>query len=355
MVPRLSARDLSEGALLAALVALLAIASRYLPPVAVVAPLVCPLPLTLLVMRHGLRLAVIAALVAAALGVLLAGPLVGATLLLTFAPLGIALGVGIRQRRSAQMIVLMCSIVATLSLLGNLGLTLAIAGVNPYTVMFEGMQQGVQEGATLYTRLGYSPAQIEQVTAPFRRALDLMPRLIPLFLVLGGVLSAWINYQVGRLVLHKLGQELPVLPPMTTWRVPMVFLWLLVVGLGLSILAQAALAPLGLSVRILRMLPPDDLVAILQTATSRYPGVETAGLNLLSLSQVLFGFQGFLVGWVLMERYRLPRWYRWGIIGLGMVAPAGGLIAYLLGLADTAFRLRQRWVPAMEAVGVRTR
>ncbi len=355
MVPRLSARDLTEGALLAALVAMLAIASRYLPPIAVVAPLVCPLPLALLVIRKGLRLAILAGLVAAAIGVLLAGPLVGATLLLTFAPLGIVLGVGVRQRRSAQTIVLLCGAVTILSLLANVGLTLAVAGVNPYTVMIEGMQQGLHEAGTFYGRLGYSRERIEQLTGPFRQFLELLPRLLPMFIVLGGVVFAWLNYEVGRLVLRRVGHDLPALPPMATWRVPMLFMWFLVMGLLLATMARFALAPLGLSLHTVRMLPSDDVVAILQTTTSRYPGVETIALNLSFLGQMLFAFQGFLVGWVLMDRYGLPRWYRWGIVGLGLLAQQGGLIAFLLGLADSAFALRRRWIPATTTLKVQAR
>ncbi len=105
MVRRLPTRGLTEGALLAALVAVLAGAARYLPLVAVISPFVCPLPLALLVIRQGIRIALLASLVAALLATVLAGPLVGAVLLITFAPLGIALGLGVRQRRSAQAIV----------------------------------------------------------------------------------------------------------------------------------------------------------------------------------------------------------------------------------------------------------
>lgn len=351
MVRRLPTRGLTEGALLAALVAVLAGAARYLPLVAVISPFVCPLPLALLVIRQGIRIALLASLVAALLATVLAGPLVGAVLLITFAPLGIALGLGVRQRRSAQAIVLISSAVAVCSLLINIQLTLVLAGVHPYTLMVQDMQRGLQEGMVLYSHLGYSHEQIEQLAGPFQQSLEILPKLVPLMIVLGGLTSAWLNYEVGRLVLRKLGQNLPALPPMSTWRVPMVFIWFLLLGVVLTWAARLTLAPLGLSAQTLRMLPRDDLAAILRTATSRYPGVELLALNLSFLTQLVFSFQGFLVGWVLMEKYGLPRWYRWGIIGFGLVAQAIGLIVYLLGLADAAFNLRRRWLPATRTEG----
>ncbi len=346
MVTRLPARGLTEGAILAALVALLALASRYLPLIGVGAALVCPLPLTLLVLRRGTRVAVLAALVATAIGTLVAGPLTGAILLVSFAPLGIALGIGVRQYRSSQAIVFLSSLVVIISLVIDLGLTLVVTGVNPYTVMIEGMHQGLQMASSFYARLGMSRQQIEQAAATMRLSLELFPRLIPVFIVFGGVVFAWINFEVGRLVLRKFGQTLPALPPMTTWRVPMLFIWVLLVGFLLAVWAQLTVVPVALTARTWRLLPADDVAAILGTAPTRYPGVETVALNVLVIAQILFSLQGFLVGWVLMERYRMPRWYRWVIIVLALTTPLIERAAFFLGAADAVFGLRRRWLPA---------
>lgn len=316
-----SVRGLTEGAILAALVALLALATRYVPVLGLAAALVCPLPLSALVIRHGLRTALLAAIVAAAIGAIIAGPLVGAGILLTFGPLGIILGIGVARGWSAGVIVLVSGVVSTAGLLASLGITLAVSGVNPYAVVVDSMRQSQQMAAQLYQGLGVPREQIEQASGLMRQAVDLMPRLIPLMVVLGGVMTAYLNFAVGRSVLGRFGYRLPQLPPMRGWRIPGPFLWVFVLGFLLSVWGRA-----------------------------RSPLLETVGLNLNVLMQMALTLQGFIVGWVLMERYRTPAWLRWVLIALALSNPLFGLAAFLLGMADSAFLLRQRWrAPASPA------
>lgn len=312
-----SVRGLTEGAILAALVALLALAARYLPVVGVASALICPLPLTVLVIRQGVRIGVLAAAVAAGIGVLVGGPLTGVSIAITFAPLGLVLGLGVRRGLKAGTILLASIVVATISLVINVGLTLAIVGVNPYTTLIESMQHGQEQAVKLYERLGVGKEQIEQATGPMRQMLEVMPRLIPLFIVIGGAATAYVNFEVGRLILRKLGHTLPALPPMSIWRVPGWFLWILPLGFVLAAYGR-----------------------------QRYPVVETAGLNLSVLAQVLFSLQGLAVGWAWFSRYNSPRWLRWIVIVLALWNPLFGVLAFFLGLADAAFDLRGRWRPA---------
>lgn len=312
-----SVRGLTEGAILATLVALFALATRYLPVIGIAAALVCPLPLAVLVIRQGVRIAVLAAVVAGTVGAIIGGPMTGLSIVITFAPLGIVLGLGVRRRHRAGTILVASVAVVTVSLLINLGLTLVIAGVNPYTTLIEGMQQGQERAVQLYERLGISREQIHQATGPMRQMLDLLPRLIPLLVVVGGATTAYLNYQVGRAVLRKLGETLPALPPMSTWRVPPLFLWALPVSFFLT-----------------------------EWGRRRYPAMETAGLNIFVLAQMVFSVQGLAVGWALFDRYTTPRWLRWVIIAFAVTNPLLGVVAFALGLADAAFDLRRRLKPA---------
>ncbi|MGH2347983.1 MAG: YybS family protein [bacterium] len=311
---RTSVRGLTEGAILAALVALLAVAARYIPVLGLAAGFVCPLPLSALVIRHGLRTGILAAFVAAAIGGIIAGPLVGGGILLAFAPLGITLGVGTARGWSAGRIVLVGSIIATVGILANLGVTLAVGGVNPFVVMIDSMRQSQQAVTQFYQGLGIPREQIEQAAGQVRRMIDLMPRLIPLAVLTGGVMAAYLNMVIGRSVLGRFGYRLPQLPPMLTWEVPPLLMWLFV--LGFILMAWGGLVSSAL---------------------------ETAGINLTLLVQLAFILQGLIVGWILLERYRAAPWLRWVAIFLALTNPLFGLVAFFLGLADSAFFLRERW------------
>jgi uncharacterized protein YybS (DUF2232 family) len=318
-----SVRGLTEGAILAALVALLAVATRYVPVLGLAAGLVCPLPLSALVIRHGLRIGILAAFVAAAIGGIIAGPLVGGGILLAFAPLGVALGIGAARGWSAGRIILVGSIIATAGILANLGITLALGGVNPYVVMIDSMRQSQQATTQFYQGLGVPREQIEQAAGQVRRMIDVMPRLIPLAVVVGGAMIAYLNMVIGRAVLGRFGYRLPQLPPMRTWEVPPPLMWLFV--LGFILMTWGGLVS---------------------------PALETAGLNLTMLVQVAFILQGLIVGWILLERYRAAPWLRWVAVVLALTNPLFGLVAFFLGLADSAFLLRERWRTSGSGVGV---
>lgn len=280
----------------------------------------CPIPLTFLVVRQGMRVALLAAVVAAVVGAIAGGPLTGAAIVITFAPLGIVLGLGVRNRWNAGTILMTSTAVVTVSLLVNLVLTLVTAGVNPYTVMIQSMQEGQEQALQLYERLGIDRRQLEQVSGMMKQWLELLPRLIPLLIVVGGAVTALINFQVGRLALRRFGIETPALPPLATWRAHPVFLWMLPVGFVLALAGR-----------------------------DRYPAMETAGLNLSLLSQMLFSLQGLLVAWAFFERYRTPKWLRWVMIALAFTQPILGVVVFFFGLADAAFDLRGRWKLAREA------
>ncbi|TMI77597.1 MAG: DUF2232 domain-containing protein, partial [Bacillati bacterium ANGP1] len=97
------ARGLTEGAILAALSAVAAIVGLVAPFVGI---LLAPIPLMLLVIRWGLRTAVLAAIVAGLILLQFFGPLNAVSMGGIFAPLGLALGWGVRRRIGAPLTVL---------------------------------------------------------------------------------------------------------------------------------------------------------------------------------------------------------------------------------------------------------
>ncbi len=328
MVKRIPVQGLTEGAILASLVALFALPARYFPLIAMVSPLVCPLPLTVLAIRHGMRIALLAGAVAAVVGVLIAGPLSGLLIASTFAPLGISMGIAARRRLSAPMIVLVSGITVVLVMLVNTGLTLAMSGVNPLTATIEQLRQSQDATQRFYERLGlFSRQQLTDASEQFKVALALMPRLLAAMVILGGFMLAWLNYLIGRVVLRKVGIVLPALPPMTTWRVPPSALWVYLAAAGVAYVAARV--------------------------PTMYAAGEMVTLNLRVVMQILFTAQGAIVGWVLMERYDVPRGVRWIFIVLAMTNPSVALVAFTLGVAEAAFSLRRRWTPvSSETTGV---
>lgn len=339
----MTVRGLTESAILAALVALFALAARYMPLVGAASVFVCPIPLTIAVVRHGFRAGVLSALVAGLIAAMVGGPITGLTIALTFAPLGIALGAAVRGNQPAGRVLLLTSAVATVSLLVNLGITLAISGVNPYALTIEGLQQGQESALDIYTRLGVDRGQLEQQLGPYRQFIALLPRLIPLLVIVGAVTTAYVSFEVTRFVLRRFGYTLTALPPVSAWRVPALFVWVLPLSFVLQLWAQGNRVPLEVPGATLRQLPPDDVMAVLRDSATRFPAIETAGLNITLLGQMVFSVMGLVTAWVLLERYRTPPLVRWLVILMAFSNPVLGAVAFFLGLADAVFDLRRRW------------
>jgi len=335
----LSTHGITEGALLAALVAVFAVAAHYVPVLGAASLFMVPLPLAVLVIRLGLRAAFLATAVAGIIAAAITGPLIGIGILLTFAPFGIVVGLGVRKGRSAAAILATAALVGVASLVVDLALTLALSGVNPYQITIEAMQRSQETSMDFYRHLGLAPARLEGLESynrQMRQFLNLMPLFIPVLLLMAGTVLAWVNYQVGRPILRRLGYLLPALPPLSTWRIPPYGLWLL---------------PLAYVFVLVGPRGGTTLVDPLRSVPSlREIGIPLAiGLNLLVATQVGFAFQGVLVAWVLLKRYVVMKMIRVFILVLIIFNPLLGYLAMLLGMAESVFLIRERVAPSAPA------
>lgn len=331
---RLTTQGITEGAIQAALVAIFALATRYIPVLGLGTAFLVPLPLTVLVIRRGFLPALLAAGVAGTIAGLLAGPLAGAGLLLTFAPIGLALGWGARSEWKASRTLLLTSAVVIGSLAVNLALTLALSGVNPYAITIDSMREGQEAAMAFYQRLGVNTDALGQTNQQMMQVLALLPKLLPVLILLGGILVAWLNLQVARTILARLGHQLPALPPASTWRLPAFMVWLL--PLALLLLVLGGPLPQGAQSPGVPTPPPPAGRGIVPTEI---------GLNLLYLLQTIFAVQGVLVAWVMLRRYISVPGLRVMVLAFLMLNPLLSRLVFLLGLADSVFPLRERFAP----------
>src|SRR3989475_5144247 len=216
MARPISGRGLTEGAILAALVAVLALAANYVPLVGLAANFLCPIPLAVLMIRHGLRVAALATVVAIAIGSAISGPVTGVLILLGFAPVGLAIGFGLRRQWSASTVVLVTGGAVLLALiLGGVAAKIGI-GVDPRVFargVIEINKRSLDEAAQRYGQLGLDTRQMAASITMMRDFFDYSYRLIPMLLLVGSFISAYLNYEVARLVLRRGGGEETARPP----------------------------------------------------------------------------------------------------------------------------------------------
>lgn len=311
---RIRTQGLTEGAILAALVAIFAVAGRYIPLISLATTFLCPLPLAVLVIRHGFRVAGIASVVGVLVGTVLAGPLVGLAILVSFAPMGIVLGIGARGGWPASRVVtagtLVASVSTALSFLGLLG-----GGRLSLEEMARTMERSAAMTVDMYARMGVPAAQIEGVVQPMRDFARLVPFLLPLMLVFTAATTSWLNYEVGRRVLGRFGYRVQMLPPLRTWRVPPPGVWLVPVGF----LLLFGGARLGAS------------------------ALANVGLSFVLGAMFVFILQGLVAGWVILGNFGFGKLERMIAVWIVLVLPPASAPLFILGMLDTIYQVRDRW------------
>jgi len=371
---RFRTQGLTEGAVLAALVALLAAASRYVPLVGAAAAFVAPLPLTVLVLRQGLRIAAVAGLASALVAMAIAGPLVGLGILISVAPTGLVLGLGVRRGWPALRTVLMGGGVAFVSMVLNY---MGLLGVRPMRMseMAQSLDRSLQMSAGIYARLGIPAAQTEVALQPMREVARFLPYMLPAILAGGALVAAWINYEVGRRVLRRFGYQLTPLPPARTWRVPAAGIWIAVLGyVALSVagarwpevlasrlgspgsssggIQSTTTPPLQPGARTGVQAPVTHAVGATGTQPQVGEIVVSLALSLWLAAQCVFLLQGLFAGWVILGNYGYGRLAQWLAVAVAMTTPFLGGVVFLLGVLDSAWKVRERWgIPRPSASG----
>ena len=218
--------SMTESGILAAITVVMALIAVYVPMLGIVAVLLWPLPMIVLIVRHGLRWGIMSVLVAAILTAVLVEPLISLRLALAFAPGGIALGIGYRRGWPGVRIFTVGVIVSLAAKMAALGLVFLITNIHPFTMQFDALTDSFQKSVEIYQSFNMTEEQIEQAKETFSQNMQLVKLLLPMVVVLMGLMDTALNFVIGGKVLHRLGHDVPVFPKFTEWRLPKAFLYL---------------------------------------------------------------------------------------------------------------------------------
>ena len=313
---RQQTRGLTEGAILAALTAVIATAGLVIPPVAI---LLAPLPVMLLVIRWGLRTGVLATVVASLILLQIFGPLVALSVV-GFGPIGLALGWGVRHERGAAWTVLAGAAALYASTLASLGLAIAVLHQNVLTQFIQLQIEAMRHSIALMERLGTPPQNIEPLRllaegqcgehhcSPALFA-ELVTNMSPVLLAFGALFWGYLCYTIGRSLLRRLGYQVPAVPPMLTWRLPR------------RLAASLVWISGGLSLAGLWV-----------------PELSSAVMSAVIVNLFVFGFLGTLVAVTWMNKRQVPTLLQVSILVLVI-----GSQSYLAFLALAVFGMLDTW------------
>lgn len=213
-----STRPLVESALLAALSAVLVLLAWYVPIVGLVASLASPLPVAVVVIRHGARWGVMSSVVS----MFVIAPFLGIPTAVAFwainGAMGISFGVAVHRHFRPTMVLTTAALGSVVALIIDytaawliMGLTLTKQIEQMLTLLRESFEQAQKV-------IGSNPTVDEFLkTLP---TVDTALAMAPAVLLLSAFLLAFVNFEVFRRILPRLGHRLEALPPFSRWIFP---------------------------------------------------------------------------------------------------------------------------------------
>ncbi|MBC7338897.1 MAG: DUF2232 domain-containing protein [Firmicutes bacterium] len=211
-------RGLAGGALMAALCVVLGLSAYYIPVLGVAALFVGPVPIVVACLRHGPRVAVLAAVVAGVLLGVFLGALQGLVMGFAFGTMGLALGLAFSRGASASATVLWAALASAGATALSVGLSVLFLGLS-LAQMVEQMFEAYEAAGELWGRLG-APGLAEQTRAMLAMIKQAFALVWPAAFAGAFCVLAAVNWAAARAVVRRLGYRVPDPAPFVEWRFP---------------------------------------------------------------------------------------------------------------------------------------
>ena len=320
-------RAITEGALMAVLTAVLALAGIYIPLLEIVVMLVWTLPVVVVCMRHGMRAGAVTMAVAGLIIMMISTPMVAFDMVLRSAGAALLIGNGFRHRWRTEKTLLYTAIAAFAGMVLNLLVTTMVMGISIMD-MFIVDTETVNEMVALFADYGLLDsfgASAEEMANTIHSMFSTMRLIFPGALLVYGLMSAVSNYLAADFVLRKLKIPTPPVTKLSTLRLPSLMIFGFLLGFGMTIL--------GFS------LWPQE------------PMVVTVGQNITVVFMALYMFQGLgmLLFFINKTQPGTKGFLKFVLIASVFMTFFGilSIIAYI-GIADAIFDFRKIEVMPIE-------
>lgn len=307
-------RALAEGLLTTVLMIVLATLGLILPWLFFLSGLLFPIPLIIMVFRHGLKKALLAVVVAYTVLVLALADYFTVTLFFAqFCSVAIFFGLLFRNKIPAGKSLFAGVVLAALITIAALALISSATDLTLNTIENQFNMQ-MEKNLELYQKsYEISQQQQDEMRQSMHTFVKYMVMLLPGSLIIGAMLSTLFTFLITRVILIRLKHNILPLPPFSHWTFPWHTVWGVIIGLALMIVGDRY----GLGI-----------MAII-------------GKNIL----YVFGFSFFLLGVAVAVYYykklSIPKIIKWLIIVLALLFPATPYLLAAVGVLDPLVDIRK--------------
>jgi uncharacterized protein YybS (DUF2232 family) len=186
-----------------------------------------------------------------------------------------------------------------------------VEGINPYTQLLQLLDAGFSQAYEYYRTSADLPVeailQLEQVIEGLR---TLIPKILPGLLCCTVILTVWLNMIGSINILDKIRPGNPPWRKYSLWQLPDQLVWF-AIGSGTLLLLDMG-------------------------------GISEIALGGVLMSSLLYFFQGLAVFIHLLEKWKVPLYFRIAIYAILVLQSYGLLLLTILGLADVWIDFRHR-------------
>ncbi|ANU21752.1 hypothetical protein BBI15_11565 [Planococcus plakortidis] len=234
-MPNQKTRQLTNGAMMTALFAVLLAVSVYVPVLSLISTLFLALPIAWYSAKYPVKASALVAVVGAVLSFLIGG-LLSLPLALIHIPLGLVVGLSIQYKKSKLFMFMGSSIVLLVSLMVQYVAAIALFGINFLEEFMATMRSLYEQAGTWLERLGSESTQeYEELVAQFMLTFE---TLLPTLLVLSVFTTVWVLLLILLPILKRVGVAVPKFPPFREMRLPKSVLWYYLIVILVSLLSD---------------------------------------------------------------------------------------------------------------------
>jgi uncharacterized protein YybS (DUF2232 family) len=211
-------KSMVEAALISALIVILMLLNAYVPLFSAVGTFLMPIPVTVLFIRHNYKVTLAAIGVSTILIGVLYNPILAITAAVTYTLTGMTLGYSIKKDIKGSVTIFYMTIASIISNLFSVTIMLLfIQKTTVYNLLkltLDTFKEQMEFSSNLSGKIGGNKEQIEAMMKLWESITpESLMTMIPAALIIGGFMSAFLNYVVTKSILKKLKYNIKDLTP----------------------------------------------------------------------------------------------------------------------------------------------
>ncbi|ANU09380.1 hypothetical protein A1A1_13012 [Planococcus antarcticus DSM 14505] len=230
-------RQLTNGAMMAAVFTVLLAISVYVPVLSIVSTLILALPVAWYSAKYPWKASALFAAVCLVLSFIIGG-LLSLPLGLTFIPFGLAIGISIYYKKSKLFMFMGASIVLLVALMVQYVASIALFGMNVLEEFKATFEQFFEQTGSLMESMDAPESSMEDYNEFVVQFQFMFDTLLPVLMVLSVFILVWVLLLILLPILKRLGIAAPKFPPFRNMKLPKSVLWYYLIVLLVSLLSD---------------------------------------------------------------------------------------------------------------------